>query len=97
MSPGVGNLEGSPLVVPQLYADNRKCSSVCPLALFDVVRFIVRYVRAFGQDVSPGKCVLLSTSKTVRKSMMSRDVSGDGQCWSVQLDVRDLGGHLDFT
>ena len=76
--PWCRQLEGSPLVAPQLYADNRKCSSVCPLALFDVVRFIVRYVRAFGPDVSPGKCVLLSTSKTVRKSMMSRDVSGDG-------------------
>ena len=25
------------------------------------------------------------------------DVSGDGGFWKVQLDVRDLGGHLDFT
>ena len=25
------------------------------------------------------------------------DISGDGCCWKVQLDVRDLGGHLDFT
>ena len=25
------------------------------------------------------------------------DVSGDGSFWKVQLDVRDLGGHLDFT
>ena len=25
------------------------------------------------------------------------DVSGDGRPWSVELDVRDLGGHLDFT
>ena len=25
------------------------------------------------------------------------DVSGNGSFWKVQLDVRDLGGHLDFT
>ena len=25
------------------------------------------------------------------------DVSGCGGFWKVQLDVRDLGGHLDFT
>ena len=30
-------------------------------ALFGVARFTVRYVRAVGQDVSPGKGVLLST------------------------------------
>ena len=25
------------------------------------------------------------------------DISGDGRFWKVQLDVRDLGGHLGFT
>ena len=25
------------------------------------------------------------------------DFSGGGSFWKVQLDVRDLGGHLDFT
>ena len=25
------------------------------------------------------------------------DVAGDGGLWKVQLDVRDLGGHLHFT
>ena len=25
------------------------------------------------------------------------DISGDGSFWKVQQDVRDLGGHLDFT
>ena len=43
------------------------------------------------------KCVLLSTSKSVRKAMKLWDISGDGGFWKVQLDVRDLGGHLDFT
>ena len=43
------------------------------------------------------KCVLLSTSKAVRNSIKLWDVSGDGMPWKVELDVRDLGGHLDFT
>ena len=47
--------------------------------------------------MSPGKCVLLSTSKFVRKAMKLWDISGDWGFWNVQLDVRDLGGHLDFT
>ena len=47
-------------------------------------------VRSVGQDVSPGKCVLLSTSKTVRKAMKLWDNSGDGGCWKIQLDVRDF-------
>ena len=47
--------------------------------------------------MSPGKCVLLSTSKSVRKAMKLWDISGGGGFWKVQLDVRDLGGHLDFT
>ena len=59
--------------------------------------FTARNVRAVGQDVSPGKCVLLSTSKSVRKAMKLWDISGDGSFWKVQLDIRDLGGHLDFT
>ena len=25
------------------------------------------------------------------------DICGGGSFWKVQLDVRDLGGHLDFT
>ena len=49
------------------------------------------------QDVSPGKCVLLSTSKSVRRAVKLWDISGDGKFWKVQLDNRDLGGHLDFT
>ena len=50
-----------------------------------------------GEDVSLGKCVLLSTSKAVERAVKLWDVSGDGGFWKVQLDVRDLGGHLDFT
>ena len=91
------HLDALPSVKPQLYADNLKCSAELPFALFEAVRFTAQYVQSVGQDVSPGKCVLLSTSKSVRKDMKLWDVSGNGSFWKVQLDVRDLGGHLDFT
>ena len=58
---------------------------------------VVILILFLGQDVSPGKCVLLITSKSVRKATKLWDISGDGGFWNVQLDVRDLGGHLDFT
>ena len=83
--PWCRRLESLPFVRPQLFADNLKCSSVCPGALFDAAWFTVQYVRSVGQDVSPGECVILSTSKAVRKSMKLQDASGV------------LGGHLDFT
>ena len=35
--------------------------------------------------------------RAVRRAMKLWDVSGDGKVWKVQLDVGDLGGHLDFT
>ena len=96
--PWCRHLEAMSDVKPQLYADNLKCSAERPRALFDSARFTAQYVRSVGQDVSPGKCVLLSTSsKSVRKAMKLWDFSGKGGFWKVQLDVRDLGGHLDFT
>ena len=64
--------------------------------MFGAARFTAQYVRSVGQDVSPGECVLLSTSKAVGRATKHWDVSGDGKVWKVQLDVRDLGGHLDF-
>ena len=91
------HLESLPDIKPQLYADNLKCSAVRPRALFESARFTAKYVRLVGQDVSLGKCVLLSTSRAVRRAMKLWDISGDGGFWKVQLDVRDLGGHLDFT
>ena len=90
-------LESLPDVKPRLYADNLKCSAERPCALFESARFTAQYVRSVGQDVSPGKCVLLGTSKSVRKGVKLWVVSGGGGFWKVQLDVRDLGGHLDFT
>ena len=95
--PWCRHLDALPDVEPQLCADNLKCSAERPRALFECARLTAQYVRSVGQDVSPGKCVLLSTSKSVRKDMKLCDVSGGGGFWKVQLDVRDLGGHLDFT
>ena len=77
--PRCRRLEAMPAFKPQLYADNLKCTAECPASLFNASRFTAQYVRAVGQDVSPGKCVLLSTSKGVRKSMRQWDVSGDGR------------------
>ena len=95
--PWCRHLESMPDVLSQLYADNLKSGAERPGALFDSARFTAVHVRSVGQDVSPGKCVLLSTSKSVRRAMKLWDVSGGGSFWKVQLDVRDLGGHLDFT
>ena len=93
--PWCRHLDALPNVTPQLYADNLKCSAEHPRALCESARFTAQYVRSVGQDVSPGKCVLLSTSRSVRKALKLWYVAGDGSFWKVQLDVRD--GHLDFT
>ena len=42
-------------------------------------------------------CVFLSTSRLVRKEMRDWVVTDEGDRWTVKLDVRDLGGHLDTT
>ena len=67
------------------------------MKLWDLSGDGAQSVRSVGQDLSPGKCVLLSTSRTVRRAMKLWDISGDGGFCKVQLDVRDLCGHLDFT
>ena len=95
--PWCRHLDSLPDVKPQLYADNLECSAERPRASFESASFTAQYVRLVGQDVSPDKCVLLSTSRAVRRAMKLWDISGDGGFWKVQLDVRDLGEHLDFT
>ena len=59
--PWCRRLEAVHSVGPQFHADNLRCSSVCPRALFGAAWFTVQYVRVVGQDVSTGKCVLLCT------------------------------------
>ena len=83
-------------VQPRLYADNLKCVSRDPDLLLSA-RFTTKYVRLVGQEPAPSKCVLLSTSREVRKDMKDWVLSQDGDRWTVRLDVRDLGGHLDTT
>ena len=86
--PWCRHLESLPDVEPQHYAYNLKCIAERLRALFESAYFTARYVRLVGQDVSPGKCVLLSTSKSVRKALKLWAVSGRGGFWNVQLDVR---------
>ena len=81
----------------QLYPDNRECVSTDPDLLLNAARFTTGYVRLVGQKPAPSKCVLLSTSRMVRKGMKDWVLSQEGDRWSVKFDVRDLGGHLDTT
>ena len=84
-------------VQPQLYADNLKCISRDPGVLLRAARFTTGYVRLVGQEPAPRKCVFLSTSRVVRRDMKDWVVTDEGDRWTVKLDVRDLGGHLDTT
>ena len=79
-------------VTPQLYADNRKCTTTDGQTLLSAVWFIDRYIRAVGQEASPGKCVLLSTSKATRKRMKDWVISAGNKSWGSKLDIHDLGG-----
>ena len=48
-------------------------------------------------DAAPTKGVLLSTSADIRRMMKRWVISGEDEHWKVELDIRDLGGHLDTT
>ena len=50
-----------------------------------------------GQETAPSKCVPVNTSRAVRSDMRGWIVTDEGDRWSVKLDVRDFGGHLDTT
>ena len=82
---------------PQLFADNFKCVSRDPGVLLRAARFTTGYVRLVGQQAAPSKCVLMSTSRSVRGDTRGWIVTDGGDKRSVKLDVRDLGGHLDTT
>ena len=84
-------------VEPQFYADNLKCVSRDPDLLLRAARFTTGYVRLVGQEPAPSECVLLSTSRVVRRGMKDWVLSQEGDSWSVRCDLRDLGGHLDTT
>ena len=90
-------MESQAGISPQLYADNLKCTSYDVDSVLTAAQYTVSYVRAVGQEASPSKCVLLSTSKAARRRMSAWRNSNEGCFWAVKLDVRDLGGHLDVT
>ena len=62
-------LESQASISPQLYADNLKCTSYSVDSVLGAARYTVSYVHAVGQEASPSKCVLLSTSKAARRRM----------------------------
>ena len=95
--PWCRNLSAQVGVQPQLYADNLKCLSHNHDLLLHSARFTTKYVRLVGQEPASSKCVLLSTSREVRKDMKDWVLSQEEDQWSVKFDVRDLGGHLDTT
>ena len=64
------------------------------ICFLHAARFTTGYVRLVGQEPSPSKCVLLSTSREVRKDMKDWVLSCEGDQWSVKFDVRDLGGGI---
>ena len=86
-----------PDVSPQLYGDNLKWVSSRPEQLLRAAQFTSAYVRLVGQEPASSKCILMSTSAAVRRDMKAWVISDRGEHWSVKLDVRDLGGHLDTT
>ena len=77
-------------VEPRLFAGNLKCVSRDPGVLLHAARCTTGYVRLVGQEPASSKCVLMSTSRVVRICG-----SDEGGTWTVKLDVRELGGHLD--
>ena len=96
-NPWCRHLESLVGISPQLYADNLKCTSYDVCSVLAAAQCTVSYVHAVGQEASPSKCVLLSTSKAARRRMTAWRNMNEGCFWAVKLDVRDLGGHLDVT
>ena len=96
-APWCRHLENLKGISPQLYADNLKCTSYNVDSLLAAAQYTVSYVKVVGQEASPSKCVLLSTSKAARRRMLAWRNENVGCFWSLKLDVRDLGGHLDVT
>ena len=96
-APWCRHLESLAGISPQLYADNFKCTSYNVDSVLAAAQNTVSFVHAVGQEASPSKCVLLSTSKAARRRMTAWRDMNEGCFWAVKLDVRDLGGHLDVT
>ena len=61
-----------------MYADNLKYVSGDPSLFLHAARFTTGCVRLVGQEPAPSKCVLLSTSREVRKDMKDWVLSLEG-------------------
>ena len=96
-APWCRHLESLVGISPQLYADNLKCTSYNVDSVLVAAQCTVSYVHAVGQEASPSKCVLLSTSEAAGRRMTAWRNINEGCFWTVKLGVRDLGGHLDVT
>ena len=83
----------SPSGVP-VYADNLKCTSKSVDSVVAAAQYTVSYVHAVGQEASPSKCVLLSTSKAARRRMTAWRNEHEGCFWAVKLDRWSFGCHL---
>ena len=59
-----------------------------PDVLYRAARFITEYVKLVGQETALSKCVLLSTSRVVRKDMRDWVVTDERDRWTVKLGVR---------
>ena len=81
---------------PQKHHAHLKCTSHSVDNL-PAARYTVSCVYVVGQEASPSKCVLLSTSRVARQRMTAWRNENEGCFRAVKLDVRDLGGHLDVT
>ena len=74
------------------------CAGWCnPELLVRAARFTTEYVRLVGQEPAPSKCILLSTSREVRRDMKDWVLSQEGISGLLNLMSGDLGGHLDTT
>ena len=91
VSPFVWALGCTGGVEPQVYADNLKCVSWDPGVLLRVAWFTTGHVMLVGQEPAVSKCVLMSTSKSVRNDMRGRIVTDEGVKWSVKLVVVGVG------
>ena len=74
MCPGVG-----------IWLLKRRLSHSCVDLLLRAARFTTGYVRLVGQELARSKCVLLSTSREVRKNIKEWILSLEGDKWSVRF------------
>ena len=82
-SPWCRYLESLAGISPQLYADNLKCTSYNVDSVLAAAQKTLSYVHAVGQEASPSKCVLLSTSKAALRRMTAwRNMRCSGFRWS---------------